>query len=368
MSRSANTIHGGKYNGCSRCGAQQSVPALQHQFMGGQSDCGVGKPRRSMFTHATVASQMGVSQRPAPGNLTMADRGTQRLQRSDWREQRADWAVLAPPSRNMNLPAPLEGKAVILVEGRRDATAVLRSVNAPVFFMGGTNSRKNPVAVQKLQAVASAVPAIIVLADPDAEGERFRGFIAREFGSKFMHSFLPVSRAVAGDATDNHEAGNVGIEHAREADIATALRMARPYDLHGSEFCGEDLESWELVNAWDQCTVKHAALRREIVCNALGLARMDGKKLIKALNHYSFPRNNVRLHHQIVFAFRNDRVMMHVPSICHALLIACRCNAALTYSNSCTAADQVQLLGCRWRGWCNLQIRGFLMLPGCGMP
>lgn len=262
--------------------------------MSGPIDVCDANARCVVCSCATVASKRGHKPRLTPGSITIADRGTQRLQRSNWGELRADWAVLTPPSRNMNLSAPFEGKAVVLVEGRRDAEVVLRSVNAPVFIMGGTNSRKNVVALQKLQAVADAVPAIIALADPDAEGERFRSFIAREFGEKVLHAFLPVSRAVAGHSTDNHEAGNVGIEHAREADIAMALRVAQPYNARREEFCREDLNSWQLVNAWDKSTMKHAALRREIVCNALGLARMDAKKFVRAMNHYSFPRENVR--------------------------------------------------------------------------
>lgn len=232
--------------------------------------------------------------RSTPGSITAADEATQRLQRRDWAEQRGDWAVLAPPSRSMKLPAPFNGDAVVLVEGRSDANVVLRSVNAPVFVMGGTNSRKNDVALHKLHTVANAVPFIIALADPDAEGERFRGYIARELGNKVWHAFLPVSRAIAGHSTDNHGAGNVGIEHAQEADIAVALRNAQPYEAHAETYCREDLEEWELVNSWEEAPTRHAALRREIVCNALGLARMDGNKLVKALNHYSFPREQVR--------------------------------------------------------------------------
>lgn len=223
----------------------------------------------------------------------MADRQTKKWQSPDWGEQRADWATLAPPSRDANLPVPFQGKAVILVEGRRDATAILRSVNAPVFVMGGTNNRKNPVALRYLRAVAEAVPMVVVLADPDSEGERFRRVISDEFGSRFWHAFLPASRAVSGNASANHEEGNVGIEHAHEADIAMALHIAQPYNAQGIEFCYNDLENWELVNSWDDRSIKHAALRREIVCNALGLAKMDGKRLVRALNFYSFPRRYV---------------------------------------------------------------------------
>eukprot|EP00892_Ulva_mutabilis_P011744 jgi/Ulvmu1/8942/UM005_0033.1 len=249
--------------------------------------------RRVKCSATETASKHIKNPRPVVGNITPADNATQRLQRRDWAQQRADWAVLAPPSRRASSPAPLDGNAVVLVEGRRDATVVLRSVNAPVFIMGGTNSRKNEVALQKLQAVADAVPAVITLADPDAEGERFRGFIARQLGNKAWHAFLPVSRAIAGAATENHEAGNVGIEHAWDRDVAVALAHAQPYDAHAATYCRGDLEEWELVNSWDDTVTKHAALRREIVCNALGLARMDGNKLVKALNHYCFQRAQV---------------------------------------------------------------------------
>lgn len=214
------------------------------------------------------------------------------MQHSKWQERYG--VVLAPPSRDSSLPQVCDGQAVVMVEGVNDAFVIREAVNAPVLIAGGTNSAKGAGGFARLQQVAEAVPTVVVLADPDAEGTRFRNWVSQQLaGEVLLHAFLPVSRAILSDKSKNHTLGNVGVEHAYARDVAKAISLANAREPGRSEFCREDLEEWEMVNGWDGAVVKHATLRREIVCNALGLGKMDGGKLVKALNVYGFSHEQV---------------------------------------------------------------------------
>ena len=203
--------------------------------------------------------------------------------------------MLAPPSRDSSLPQVCKGDAVVMVEGVNDARVVRRAVNAPVLIAGGTNSAKSAGGFARMKQVSQAVPTIVVLADPDAEGTRFRNWAVQQLGrERLQHAFLPVSRAVLCTKTKFHKLGNPGIEHAYARDVAKALSLASTQEPGRSEFCREDLEEWEMLNGWDGVQVQHAALRREILCNALGVGKMDGGKLVKVLNTYGFSHEQVR--------------------------------------------------------------------------
>ena len=202
--------------------------------------------------------------------------------------------VLAPPSHVSSLPQVCDGNAVVMVEGVNDAHVVRRAVNAPVLIAGGTNSAKSSGGFARIMQVSQAVPTIVVLADPDAEGTRFRNWVVQNVGGKgLLHAFLPVSRAVLCTKTKYHQLGNPGVEHAYAKDVAKAISLASAQTPGRSEFSREDLEEWEMLNGWDGAEVQHAALRREILCNTLGVGKMDGGKLVKVLNTYGFPHEQV---------------------------------------------------------------------------
>lgn len=222
--------------------------------------------------------------------------------------------VLAPPSRDSSLPQVCDGEAVVMVEGVNDAHVVRRAVNAPVLIIGGTNSAKTSGGMARMQQVAQAVPRIVVLADPDAEGTRFRNWVVQHLGEeRLLHAFLPLSRAVLSHKSKNHQLGNPGIEHAYARDVAKAVSLATARVPGRSEFCREDLEEWEMVNGWDGAAIQHAALRREILCNALGVGKMDGGKLLKTLNVYGFSHEQVCLRQSIFCRHTQD----WRPERCH---------------------------------------------------
>jgi 5S rRNA maturation endonuclease (ribonuclease M5) len=227
----------------------------------------------------------------ALSRLTAADVATKHLQTS----RPGPGVLVVPPTRDPQLPQLFEGNALVLVEGLNDAAVTRRAVNAPVLVAGGTNSAKGAAGFRRIQQAVEAVQKVVILADPDAEGSRFRNWVSMKLkDADCLHAFLPVSRAVLYQDTEFHTLGNVGVEYAHERDVAKALSLARPRTAGEGSFSHLDLEDWELLNQWDDVTTQNAALRRELVCNSLGLGKMDGGKLVKALNAYGFSRKQVR--------------------------------------------------------------------------
>lgn len=226
------------------------------------------------------------------------------LQDANWKQvsgTRGSKFVLIPPCGNPALPAL---DAVILVEGSADAAVVRRAVNAPVLSIGGVNQGYDKATIQRIHAIAALTPQLIVLADPDAFGRVYRNHLDVLLSGSALHAFLPVPCAVSTGATKHHAACNVGVEHAHPADVAKAL--ARPhhstYSAHAHDaaapFTAEQLQAWGLTkpfeNQNDPSAPKDVATRRELLCNALGVARSDGKQLLRALNGYGFNPEQVR--------------------------------------------------------------------------
>jgi 5S rRNA maturation endonuclease (ribonuclease M5) len=230
-----------------------------------------------------------------PPPSTPADAATVQLQVPNMRAVNPKELSLLPPRRDADLPIIHEGRAVVLVEGFNDALVVRDSVHAPVMYVGGTNLGKTHRARLLMAQIADVTDAVIILPDPDGEGGRFRTAVAIKLATRAWHAFMPVSRAVGPGASANHQFGNTGIEHAQPSDVLRALQRAKPYrptSGNARMFNRDMLREWGLSNPFDANArgerIEHAALRREILCNALGLARMDSRRLQQALNMYSF--------------------------------------------------------------------------------
>ena len=85
---------------------------------------------------------------------------------------------------------------------------------------------------------------------------------------------------------------DVGVEHASPAALQAAVASARPSQPQRKEFSREDLERAGLTCDFDQPPLAGAGAKakREVVCDALGIGRCDGKQLLKQLNVYGFTR------------------------------------------------------------------------------
>lgn len=156
---------------------------------------------------------------------------------------------------------------VIVVEGWRDKQAVDRAVSADVVVTGG--SAVSPELLSLLRRVQSR-RGIIVLTDPDPDGERIRRRISRCVpGCK--HAFLAPE-----EATDGRD---VGVEHALPEAIRRALRAARAERAD----CSERIP-WEAILQAGLAGTPGAAARRAAVAKRLGVGYGNGKSFWKRLN------------------------------------------------------------------------------------
>lgn len=266
------------------------VPGLAHA--GGR---GARSARTAAPDMRPAASPSPASDTPAAPR-TQADAATAHLQVKHMRAADPARMALLPPLRQREsaLPQIHGGRAVVVVEGWRDAQRVRSSVFAPVLYTGGTNVGKSVRARRLLEEVA-ATTSVVVLPDPDGEGGRFRSSIVVNLACPTWHAFMPVSHAVAPAATDHHVFANVGVEHATARSIFGALSRAKLFDPRQASprtFEEEWLKQHGLVQAHDAGVGNNIAMRRQIVCNALGLASKDGRAMLKALNRRAEPRSH----------------------------------------------------------------------------
>ncbi len=158
-------------------------------------------------------------------------------------------------------------KEIIVVEGRSDTLAIKRAVEADTIETGGSRISKETI---KLIELAQKQRGVIILTDPDYQGERIRKIIsAKVKGVK--HAFLPREVAKKG--------GKYGVEFAEPKEILKALAN------HYTE--GEVLQEtipWELLIINGLIGGTEARLKREALGNLLGIGYTNAKQLYKRLN------------------------------------------------------------------------------------
>ncbi|KAK3284422.1 hypothetical protein CYMTET_7923 [Cymbomonas tetramitiformis] len=139
------------------------------------------------------------------------------------------------------------GICAFVVEGINDTRAVLQrrqcrgrviavhgayALKNKDFFMGGPTNQEyavSPKVLAELWEAQEDEGSLMVLADPDVAGRHMRALINTKFES-VRHAFIPVDQATSTEATKNHEAGNVGVEHASPEAIKAAIAGARQYN------------------------------------------------------------------------------------------------------------------------------------------
>lgn len=166
-------------------------------------------------------------------------------------------------------------KEIVVVEGRNDASAVKRAVEAEVIITGGFGITPDTV---ELIRKAKEKRGVIIFTDPDYAGERIRDFISREVPG-CRHAFLPRHKAV-------NKNGKIGIEYASTSDIKKALENVRVQDVSGEYqiFTMVDLMRAGLVGTGE------ASIKRQKLGEALGIGHGSAKKILQRLNGYQITR------------------------------------------------------------------------------
>lgn len=164
-------------------------------------------------------------------------------------------------------------KEVIVVEGRDDAIAVKRAVDAEIIITHGFG-----ITEETLRRIefAQKRKGIIIFTDPDYAGEKIRRKISdRIRGCK--HAFLPREEAT--------KKGDIGIENASPESIIAALEKVRTEDSSQKVlFTHQDLIRNGLAGS------EEASLRRDRLGKELGIGYANAKQFLNRLNHYGISR------------------------------------------------------------------------------
>ncbi|MFA7572991.1 MAG: ribonuclease M5 [Lutispora sp.] len=164
-------------------------------------------------------------------------------------------------------------KECIVVEGKNDAAAVKRAVDADIIITSGFG-----ITGETLNLIRTAVAkrGVIVLTDPDFMGEKIRKIIGDRIPG-VKHAFIPREEAT--------QKGDVGVENASPDSIIKALSMARcEVEEKRLEFGQDDMIIFGLTG----CIA--AADMRAKVGKALGIGYTNAKQFLNRLNNYGITR------------------------------------------------------------------------------
>lgn len=164
-------------------------------------------------------------------------------------------------------------KEVIVVEGKDDITAVKAAVDAEVIATNGFGYGHR--FIETLKSISER-RGIIILTDPDYEGERIRRDLAKKI-KNVKHAFLPQGKAL--------KKGDIGVENASKEDILEAINKARPESVKVKTlFSKEDLLEFGLSAG------EGSREKRERLGAILGIGYTNSKQFLNRLNNLGVSR------------------------------------------------------------------------------
>lgn len=166
-------------------------------------------------------------------------------------------------------------KEVIVVEGKKDTAAVRRAVNADTVETGGSAVESD---VLRQIRLAQRRRGVIVLTDPDYEGERIRRIVC-DAVSGCKQAFIPLSEA--------NKNGKAGVEYAAPETIRAALKSARAETLDSAP---HDLIAWRDIIENGLTAHPDARKRRERLGRALGIGYANARGLYNRLRTFRITR------------------------------------------------------------------------------
>lgn len=179
-------------------------------------------------------------------------------------------------------------KETIVVEGKNDAAAVRRSVDADIIITSGFGLTQKTLALIK---TAQERHGVIVLTDPDFMGEKIRSIIAQRVKG-IRHAFIPLEEA--------QDESDIGVENAKPDSIRKALAMARCEKEEAViEFTNGDMAAYGLTGS------EGAVYMRRKVGAILGIGYTNSKQMVNRLNRYGISRDELE---GAVSAVRQDGV------------------------------------------------------------
>lgn len=187
-----------------------------------------------------------------------------------------------------NIDEKIKIKEAIIVEGRDDEARVKQSIDAMIIVTHGFGIKEE---TWKLIDKAYREKGVIIFTDPDHAGEMIRRKIEKRC-PKALHANLSREKA--------RKNKDIGVENARPQDVLTAILSAKSKksDDQGKSSLSNNLQSEEALSPEDIyglgiCGGEGAKIRREKLCDKLGIGYTNAKGFIKRANDFGISKKDI---------------------------------------------------------------------------
>ncbi|MGX7051169.1 ribonuclease M5 [Leuconostoc palmae] len=169
----------------------------------------------------------------------------------------------------------------ILVEGKSDTENIKRAVIADTIETGGSAINKNALVLAKQGARNRG---LIILTDPDYNGQRIRQIVAREI-PEAKHAYISQQD---GRAHKDNPHKSLGVEHARPEVIQAALlAVMTPKNMITSDVDRSFLLDNGLLNS------QESRKKRELIGEILHIGYTNGKQLFNRIHQFGITKSDI---------------------------------------------------------------------------
>lgn len=187
-----------------------------------------------------------------------------------------------------NMDEKIKIKEAIIVEGRDDEARVKQSLDAMIIVTHGFGIKEE---TWKLIDKAYREKGVIIFTDPDHAGEMIRRKIEKRC-PKALHANLSREKA--------RKNKDIGVENASSEDILTAILSAKSKksETQGKSLLSNNSQSEsslspEDIYALGICGGEGAKIRRERLCDKLGIGYTNAKGFIKRANDFGISKKDI---------------------------------------------------------------------------
>lgn len=187
-----------------------------------------------------------------------------------------------------NINEKIKIKEAIIVEGRDDEARVKQAIDAMIIVTHGFGIKEE---TWKLIDKAYREKGVIIFTDPDHAGEMIRRKIEKRC-PKALHANLSREKA--------RKNKDIGVENASSEDILTAIMSAKSKksETQGKSLLSNNSQSEsplspEDIYALGICGGEGAKIRRERLCDKLGIGYTNAKGFIKRANDFGISKKDI---------------------------------------------------------------------------
>lgn len=187
-----------------------------------------------------------------------------------------------------NINEKIKIKEAIIVEGRDDEARVKQSIDAMIIVTHGFGIKEE---TWKLIDKAYREKGVIIFTDPDHAGEMIRRKIEKRC-PKALHANLSREKA--------RKNKDIGVENARPEDILSAILSAKSKksETQGKSLLANKSKSESSLSPGDIyalgiCGGEGAKIRRERLCDKLGIGYTNAKGFIKRANDFGISKKDI---------------------------------------------------------------------------